>query len=282
MHVRESASRAFTLLAKNPPLFGRMMLAKANTLRPVPPLPALRRIGNVTFQLDAPQNGATAAMYFGSHSLLVVSAMRRYLHAGDVFIDVGANVGYLSAIGAELVSPTGQVHAFEPVPLYFQRLRRLAELNPSYSIVTNACAVGAAAGKSTISVTGEPGQSTLVPGYKSGAEVVETLRVPIVRLDSYIESQRLPRVALVKIDAEGFELPILEGLRGYFETARALPAIVCEIAPRAYALMGRQIGELSDLMSGYGYAARDIIDGTTPVDLAALKHVTDVLFLAGS
>jgi len=281
MHVRESASRAFTLLAKNPPLFGRMMLAKANALRPAPPLPALRRIGDVAFELDASQNGATAAMYFGSYSLLVVSAMRRYLHAGGVFIDVGANVGYLSAIGAELVGPSGQVHAFEPVPRYFQRLHRLAELNPSFSILANACAVGAAPGRATISVTREPGQNTLVPGYKSGAEVIDTIEVPIVRLDSYLESRHIQSVALIKIDAEGFELPILEGLRGYLETARALPAIICEIAPRAYALMDRQISELSELMYQCGYTARDIIDGTTPVDLSALKHVTDVLFLAG-
>lgn len=282
MYLRESASRAFTLLAKNPPLFGRMMLAKANAMRPAPPLPALRRIGDVVFEFDSSQNSSAAAMYFGSFSLLVIDAMKRYLRPGDVFIDVGANIGYLSAVGAAMVGPSGQVHSFEPVPHYFQRLRRLAEINPAHTIVINSCAAGAASEHATIQVTREPGQNTLVQGYKTGHEVVAALKVPVIRLDSYIESKRIARVALIKIDAEGFELPILEGLRGYVEKSGAPPAVICEIAPRAYPLMRRKISELSDLVSHYGYAACDIIDGTTPVDLASLKHVTDVLFLPAS
>ena len=281
MYLRESASRAFTLLTKNPPLFGRVMLAKTHAMRPAPPLPATRRIGNVKFEIDSSQNGSVAAMYFGAYSPLVVDAMRRYLHLGDTFVDVGANVGYLSAIAAEIVGPTGQIHSFEPVPRYFQRLRRLAELNPEYHIVANRCAAGATTGSAIIRITREPGQNTLVPGYKTGPEVATRLEVPVCRLDSYIESRHISSVAAIKIDAEGFELPILEGLCGFFEKVETKPVIICEIAPRAYPLMGRRLSELSDLMSHYGYTPHDIIDGTTLVDLVATKHVTDVLFSAG-
>ncbi|MGH9737876.1 MAG: FkbM family methyltransferase [Candidatus Acidiferrales bacterium] len=281
MYLRESASRAFTLLAKNPPLFGRTMLAKANSLRRAPAFPAQRQIGDVVFEIGATCNPAPAAMYFASYSPLVVDAMKRHLTAGDVFIDVGANVGYLSAVGASLVGRRGQVHSFEPVPRYFQILRRLAELNPSHAIVANSCAAGAVNGTAKIHVTREPGQNTLVRGYKSGAEITSSLDISVIRLDSYIESQRLSRVALIKIDTEGFELPVLEGLRGYFDSGQR-PAIICEIAPRAYALMGRTSADISDYMARYGYRARDIIDGTTPVNVVVLQHVTDVLFLKGS
>lgn len=282
MYLRQTASRAFTLLTKNPELFGRVMLAKTRAMRPAPPLPATRRIGSVKFEIDSSQNGSAAAMFFGAYSPLVVDAMRRYLRRGDVFIDVGANVGYLSAIAADIVGPSGRVHSFEPVPRFFHRLRQLAQLNPEYSIVANRSAVGAIAGSATIQITRQPGQNTMVPGYKTGPEVATRLEVPVIPLDLYFESRGIPRVAAIKIDAEGFELPILEGMRGYFETEAAKPAIICEIAPRAYPLMGRRVSELSELMSRYGYVAYDIVDGTTPVDLSALTHVTDVLFLAGS
>lgn len=282
MYLRNTTSRAITLLAKNPSLFGRMMIAKANSMRPVPRQPALRRIGNVVFEFEFGNSGSTAAMYFGACSLLVVNAMRRYLHRGDAFMDVGANIGYLSAIGADLVGSEGQVHSFEPVPRYFQRLLRLAELNPDYKIVPSACAAGDAPTSSTIYVTRKPGQSTLVAGYKNGAEVVSAAEIPVIRLDSYIESHHVERVGVIKIDAEGFELRVLEGLQGCLERTAVLPAIICEIAPRAYPLMGRRLSDLSDLMSQYGYAAVDIIDGKSPVDLTALTHVTDVLFLAES
>ena len=279
MYLRESASRALTLLAKNPPLFGRTLLAKANALRPAPPVPLQCRIGDVVLEIVSTQKRAAAAMYFRAYSPLVVDAMKRHLRTGDVFIDVGANVGYLSAVAAALVGTRGQVHSFEPVPRYFRSLCRLAELNPSHSIIANTCAVGAVAGSAMIHITREPGQNTLVAAYKDGADVISALEVPVIRLDSYIEARRIARVALIKIDAEGFELPILEGMRGCFGRAQR-PAIICEIAPRAYALMGRSVAELANLMSAYGYTARDIIDGKTPVDLSSLKHVTDVLFLA--
>jgi FkbM family methyltransferase len=281
MYLRESASRAFTLLTKNPPLFGRVMLAKTYAMRPTPPLPAMRRIGGIKFEIDSSQNGSAAAMYFDAYSPLVVDAMRRYLRPGGVFIDVGANVGYLSAVAADIVGPSGEVHSFEPAPRYFNRLRQMALLNPEYSIVANPCAVGSAPGVATIQITREPGQNTLVPGYKSGPEVATTLEVPVIRLDAYIKAERIQHVSVFKIDAEGFELPILEGLRGYFETTGTRPAIICEIAPRAYPLMGRNISELAELVSRYGYTARDVIDGATPVEVSGLKHVTDVLFLAG-
>ncbi|MBZ5693764.1 MAG: FkbM family methyltransferase [Acidobacteriia bacterium] len=282
MHLQATASRAATLLARNPALFCRLMLAKLSTARRMPPLPARRRIHNVLFEYDLNHYRGTAPMYFGSYALLVVEAMKRFLNPGDVFFDVGANIGYLSAIGADLVGTRGQVHCFEPVPAYFERLRRLAELNPDYSIAANPVAAGETPGTCTIYVTREPGQSTLVRSYKTGPEIVSTLEVPVVRLDSYIAARNIGRVALIKIDAEGFELPVLKGLQSYFDISSHKPAIICEVAPRAYRLMGRNIKELAAFMAKYGYTARDLIDGVTPVDLCSIDHVEDVLFLASA
>jgi len=281
MHLQAAASRAATLLARNPALFCRLMLAKLNTARPMPPLPARRRIGKIVFEYDLADYRGTAPMYFGSYALLVVNAMQRYLRPGDVFLDVGANIGYLSAVATRLVGPQGQVHAFEPVPAYFVRLGRLAALNPEYLIAANPCAVGETPGICTMYVTLEPGQSTLVRSYKVEPEILSTIDVPVVRLDSYLKQNQIERVALIKIDAEGFELPILRGLRNYFESCRHRPAIICEIAPRAYPLMGRSVSELAGFMAEFGYTARDLVDGVTPVDLGAIEHVEDVLFLAG-
>jgi FkbM family methyltransferase len=281
MYLKASASRAAMLLARNPRLFGRVLLAKVNATRPMPKLPARRRIRGVLIEYDLPDYSSVAAMYFGACSLLVIEAMKRYLRPGDTFVDVGANIGYLSAAAAGLVGRQGQIHCFEPVPAYCARVRRLAELNPEYSIVVNACAAGDSDCSRAIYVTRAPGQSTLVGGYKNGAEVVSVQDIPVVRLDTYLATHQTGRLALIKIDAEGFELPILQGLRGFFEKAVRLPAIICEIAPRAYPLMGRKLSDLSAFMLQYGYKARDLIDSATPIDLASLKHVEDVLFLAG-
>lgn len=280
MYLSQTASRAVTLLSKNPPLFCRMLLAKLNTARPLPALPARRRIGSVTFEYDLSRYRGTAPMIFGSYALLVVNTMKKFLRPGHVFLDVGANIGYLSAIAADIVGPSGEVHCFEPVPDYFKRLQRLVEFNPNHAIIANACAAGDVPGLSTIYVTREVGQNTLVPLYQSPRDVIAAMDVPVVRLDSYLAARQIERVALIKIDAEGYELPILAGLEGWLHSSGRRPPIICEIAPRAYPLMGRSLRDLEATMRKYGYTARDLIDGVTAVDITALKHVEDVLFLA--
>lgn len=282
MHLQATASRAATIMAKDPALFCRLMLAKLNTARRMPPLPVRKHIGDVIFEFDLEHYRGTAPMYFGSYALILIRAMKRFLKPGDTFIDVGANIGYLSAIGAGLVGPRGEVHCFEPVPDYFERLRRLAQLNPTHTIIPNSYGLGEVAGPQKIYVTREPGQSTFVASYKMEPDIVSTLEVSVARLDSYLATHNIPKIGLIKIDAEGFELPILKGLQGYFEHSSHRPPIICEIAPRAYSLQGRSIQELETFMRDYAYVVRDPVDGVTPVDLKAITHVEDVLFAAQS
>lgn len=280
MHLGATATKAASLLAKRPGLFCRVMLGKINSVRPMPPLPVQRRIGSVLFEYDQADYRGTAPMYFGSYAPLVVAAMKRHLKPGDVFFDVGANIGYLSAVAADLVGPSGEVHAFEPVPVYFERLQRLAELNPAHKIVANCAGASDAIGMGTISVTREPGQNTMVPAYKKAPEVVATLGVPTMRLDAYIESRKIHRVSVIKIDAEGFELPVLRGLQNFLDSTGELPAIICEISPRAYPLMGLSLKELRKFMARIGYCAFDLIDDRAPVNIEKITQVEDVLFLA--
>jgi FkbM family methyltransferase len=279
VYLQATASRAATLLARRPVLFGKVLLAKLRTTRRMPPLPVWKNIRGVLFECDLNHYHGTAPMYFGSYALLVIEAMKRYLKPGDTFFDVGANIGYLSAVAAGLVGRFGQVHSFEPVSEYFRRLERLANLNPGHTIIANACAAGETPGNCTIYVTREPGQNTLVSSYQSDFEITSTLEVPVVRLDSYIEDHGIARIAMIKIDAEGYEFPTLKGLQGYFEKSKHRPPIICEIAPRAYPLIGKKLSDLANYMAQYGYTARDLIDSSTPVDLSSLRHVDDVLFL---
>lgn len=46
----------------------------------------------------------------------VVHVLRQYLKAGSVFVDIGANVGWHTAVGSSIVGPTGRVYAIEPNP----------------------------------------------------------------------------------------------------------------------------------------------------------------------
>jgi len=271
------ASKAARLLASNPGLFSKMAVARIASHRPMPPLPARKRINGIWFEYDAVH--ATSAMYFGSYAMALIDLMQRFLRPGDTFLDVGANVGYLSAVGAGLVGKSGQVHSFEPIPTYFRRLQRLAELNPEYSIVANPCAAGDKEGTAQADVSAEPGQSSLVPNFTRKELLKDRVDVPVIRLDDYIENQRLTNITLIKIDTEGFEFPVLLGLKRFFERSERLPAILCEIDPQAFAPLGYKPADLPEYMTRFGYQARQVISPSRPADVAALTHVDDVLFL---
>lgn len=279
LHLGATAQRTATLLRRNPRLFCRVVAGKLRTPRRLPARPAVRCINGVLFECA---NDREAPLFCGSYAPLVTHAMERFLKPGDVFIDVGANIGYISAVAAALVRTRGQVHAFEPAPEHFIRLRRVAELNPNYPIFTNSYAVDCVAAKRTLHITREAGQSTLIASYKRVDEVLRCEDVQAVRLDSYIEQAGIARAALIKVDVEGYELPVLKGLEKYFQRTGHRPPIICEIAPRAYPLLGANLSQLADYMASFGYAAFDLADGITSVDVRVLNHVDDVLFLAGA
>ena len=179
---------------------------------------------------------------------------KRILKPGDVVIDVGANVGYMTAIFASIVGKNGQVHSFEPVPKLHSKLEMLAKENKNYNIITNPCAVGDTNGTITINVLKEGadyGTSSVVPGLRKEENIKEKIEVPVVKLDDYAKEQKLTKVSFVKIDVEGFEFPVLRGMELILKQFK--PIILCEIMPAAYSLLDSNVNNLLEHMGWFNY-----------------------------
>jgi len=131
-------------------------------------------------------------MYVGAYEIEVVENMNRILQKGDTFIDVGANIGYLSAIALGLVGKNGQVHSFEPVHQYFSKLKNITTLNPEFNFIVNQCALGESEGDIKIAVTNlhNIGWNTIVPGFMGNDFIKEVQTAPIRRLDNYIKERK--------------------------------------------------------------------------------------------
>ncbi|MFH1201742.1 MAG: FkbM family methyltransferase [Candidatus Omnitrophota bacterium] len=232
------------------------------------------------FRFDFNYDSAVKNMYLGIYEIEIVEAMNKILKKGDTFIDVGANIGYLSTVALGLVGKSGHVHSFEPVQEYFSKLRDVTFLNPGYNFIVNQCALGEREGIEKIAVTNlqNIGWNTIVPGFMSNDTIREIKEVPIHRLDSYIKEKALDNITLIKIDTEGFEFPVLKGLSNYFECCDNLPAIICEIAPTAYPLLGYQLSQLSEYMKKFNYAAFELDNSNKRIDITKLEKTTNVLF----
>jgi len=160
---------------------------------------------------------------------------REYLRSGiklgdhDTIIDVGANIGMFTMyLLTNLESPN--VHAFEPVPDTFEALRRNIERYPRANVHIYNTGLGASA-DSSMAMTFFPnmtGNSTAYPEMQAAQREIlseaftseellliytgEEITVPSTTLACFIRKNALDRINLLKIDAEGCEVDILNGI----------------------------------------------------------------------
>lgn len=162
--------------------------------------------------------------------------LRFFFERAATFIDVGANCGLYSVLGA-LWNPELDVIAFEPVPLIFSSLKRNIQLNRLEGRVR--CENVALSSKSGTATLFLP-QSEERDAEATGTLVSESwqskkgslvLQVETVSFDEY-EDVHPMHVDLIKIDVEDFETDVLEGMQRVI--IRDNPFIICEVLPRTH------------------------------------------------
>jgi FkbM family methyltransferase len=204
---------------------------------------ALTRFDRVEYEIDTSMHRLMRKYYFHTHEMFLERIFDKFLTSGTTFIDIGANCGYWSAYALARVSPSGAVHAFEPVPQYFRFLQRLAERNPSYFVAANNVACGARRERLKMSVVlpqrdnfdnydTNIGSSSLFPGFLNHADqLTKVQEVDVIPLDEYVSQHSidLDRIGLIKIDVEGFEAAVLDGMSYLLNKAGRKVPILCEI-----------------------------------------------------
>lgn len=143
----------------------------------------------------------------GTYEPPVVAVLSKLLTKGLTFCDVGANIGVLTLYAARLVGPRGLVIAIEPVPENVDILRRNVAMNGYQNVMVLQSAAGRDEGVVTIHLSGALACHSLFVGPPSATG--RTLAVQALRLDSLPEMRH---VSVLKIDVEGAELLVLNGL----------------------------------------------------------------------
>jgi FkbM family methyltransferase len=144
----------------------------------------------------------------GTYDLIVSEAIARLLEPGELAIDVGANIGYMTAIMAHRVGVEGGVVAFEPHPaIHTILVGNVTRWRTVAPITLANCAVSKHAGRMSLHI---PKGSDRNSGLASLNEIEgEIHTVQTVALDDYFDATT--SIALLKIDVEGHELAVLEG-----------------------------------------------------------------------
>jgi FkbM family methyltransferase len=218
-----------------------------------PPSPAQIRLGEMDLEFDL-SNRVMRTMYFGTFEKDLLAYMRAHLRPGDTFVDVGANIGYLSAYARELVGPRGAVHSFEPVPAYRDALASAVRSAGVANVRVVGMALGDRKGTVPIKISGNEniGWNTSAPGLMKEEACIQTLEVPVTTLASYLDYHEVSDVRLIKIDVEGAELLVLRGLAPWLARGRR-PHLVTELCAEACTLLGSSTREVFAIMEQFGY-----------------------------
>jgi FkbM family methyltransferase len=202
-------------------------------------------------ELDPSDYVQIEILRYGAYETQTCRLFETLVREGDVVVDVGANVGQYSLLAARLCGASGRVLALEPNPAIFQSLRRNLELNCPHPVVPLLMAAGS---RDAPVAMLEPPPTQLGTSKMAGATAGDYWSGGY-RLATILRELVLSRCDVVKIDVEGHEDEVLEGLLQ--EGAPRPRHIVFEFVPQAFAYGGRAERMLSWLTAA-GYALKTI------------------------
>jgi FkbM family methyltransferase len=186
----------------------------------------------------------------GNNELPVQYALAQHLTSGNVLYDVGANVGFLTVIGAHLVGPTGSVYAFEPVPSNTALVRRNAALNGFDNVTVIGKAVSNRSGRGEVALASYAGGAALST-VTAPPDAVGTLPIEVITIDELVFRERLRPPSLVKIDVEGAEIEVLQGMTRTLRECR--PVVLYEIDDQDRAAFERKQAGCDTFVRELGY-----------------------------
>jgi len=195
--------------------------------------------------------GCFEAKTFG----LITSVLRE----GDCFIDIGANVGQFSLAAAACVGASGRVIAIEPNPSICTELlvnRRLNGFENKIEVIAAALAEDSKCLRFQMPPSNNRGMSRECDPANKGSE--ETFIVPALSLANLLQSIGVGKVKFVKIDVEGAELRVLQGM--FQNERRFYPEnIVFEFLPEHFNY-GTSPAQLVECLEQNGYKIFTIDD----------------------
>lgn len=269
------------LIRHVPPRGHGIMLAHGwSRLRPPGRAPFIsREPGGARLQCDLRDALSRVIYYRGWMDLGLERWMRGWLRHGDTYVDVGAHIGYLSALAAHAVGAAGRVVAFEPSPETFGRLRAAFDPVRFPQVTAVNAAVSSCNGEASLfTAAGEWEYQAYRNSLHPGPGLRQLTSVETVALDS-----RFPtgQVRLLKIDVEGGEQAVLAGADGLLSSGRC-DALVIELNPEALSRAGSSVPALVERLGGAGFVAhRFSPDGTTRLwdTVEVSGEFSDALFL---
>jgi FkbM family methyltransferase len=198
---------------------------------------------------------------------------------GQTVYDVGALEGVFTLFFARAVGEMGRVVSFEPNPASYASIVSNVQLNGFNHVEVRQLGIGASHGTAELLVPRwDPGLGSLDPGMQAQLRRAMSTRAIQVRIDS-VDNQMaagLPAPQFVKLDVEGSELAVLQGMERAIEARK--PALFLEVHCPDGTRKRENAQQIVDLLAGHGYTIAHVETGSPIVSASAHLAVEGHLY----
>jgi FkbM family methyltransferase len=225
--------------------------------------PAQRVRTGIGEGLRISRDQASADYASGMNEVPVQQALADLLGPGDVFVDVGANVGWFSLLAARLVGETGHVYAIEPVAMNVKAIVANVRRNRLRNVTVLDLAASDSDGTTVLTLTRHPGGAVIASANTPPDATGETT-VRTATIDSLVSDGHLLPPALLKIDVEGAEEAVVRGMTATLHDHR--PTLIVEVDGPDDPTMQARRSSLIDLLAANDYDASDLVQSYPTID----------------
>ncbi len=209
-------------------------------------------------------------LMFKTHEPLTTKLLSKELKKDMVCLDVGGNIGYYTLLESNIVGENGKVIAIEPSPPNFQHLQKNLEMQNANNVDAYNFAAGDKDGDINFLIYEESNGSFTIPDGETTNLPGELIKVQAKKLDTFLDELKINHVDFVRMDVEGYESHIIDGMKNTIEKSKPMFQIEVHAS-----LMGKEgTKKFLRTFQEYGYEAKYYIP--RDIDLPIIGTMNDV------
>jgi FkbM family methyltransferase len=205
----------------------------------------------------------------GTYEDEINKLIRISLKNGGNALDIGGNIGLQSIRMSQCVGQTGKVYAFEPLIYLQEKFTRNMILNKAFNVTLLPYALSNKESEADFTINKNSWNQGAF-SLNNNIEGSEKQRVFIKVADNLPEIQSLDSLDLIKIDVEGFEFQVLQGLAKTLQKHK--PRIIFEYDNNYWLNNGQKIEDCWSLLQSFDYTMYQI----TPVGCELLNSPENI------
>jgi FkbM family methyltransferase len=211
-------------------------------------LPKQVRSGSAVTVLNPNDPVVSGALTFRVYEKSETAFLKRTFFRGMVFLDIGANVGYYTALAGHAAGATGRVLALEPDPESYRYLTQTIQVNQFSNTTSFQMAASDHVGSAQLHISNHNRGDNRLYANELASDVVT---VHTTTIDVLLRQNGISSVDVIKIDVQGAEGRALQGMKDTLAQSKPV-TLLTEFWPDGLRRAGTEPQEFLHILEKFG------------------------------